>query len=320
MSSCSHWPLFSIVTPCFNASEFIEQTIASVLEQGYQNYEYIIIDGGSTDGTIEIIKKYQKHLAFWISEPDRGQADAIQKGLRLSKGDIFNWLNADDTYTSNCLQSVAALFASSDINVVAGRSLVFGLGREYISSGTDIYPGKLERTIGRARIDQPETFFRRSCITSIGGINTNLHYLMDLELWIRYLLKYGLTSIQQTELILANFRLHPESKTVSQASGFQREGQLLRSLILDRENQLFSPHLFDQLYGSPDDIKLDKIRQELVLHLYSLSYAQRDWEAMSKWRDRLLTNHHFAPLNLEIVNLELRRFVHSVKSSLKRFR
>ena len=114
----------SIVTPTYNQGQYIEQTIQSVLNQNYPNLEYIIIDGGSTDNTVEIIKKYEKHLKFWVSEKDNGQANAINKGLQYCTGEIFNWLNSDDYLEPGALLNIANAF-SSNVQMVAGKVRVF---------------------------------------------------------------------------------------------------------------------------------------------------------------------------------------------------
>lgn len=218
------FPKISIVTPSFNQANFLEQTIDSVLSQKYPNLEYFVIDGGSTDGSVEIIKKYSPFLSGWVSEKDKGQSHAINKGLKLITGDIFNWLNSDDYYSKNSLFTVAEHFTDPSVHVLCGRSRLFGEGlTDRISSGTDIYPDNLAKTIGKARIDQPETFFRTHLIKQLGTVNENLHYLMDRDLWIRYLLAFGLDGIVKTPDVLVNFRLHPDSKTVSQAAKFEKE-------------------------------------------------------------------------------------------------
>lgn len=309
MSFIPNPPLVSIVTPCFNAAAFLEQTIVSVLDQSYHNIEYIIVDGGSTDGSVEIIKRYDKYLTYWLSEPDSGQAHAIKKGLMLSRGQVFNWLNADDTYTPGALAVVADAFQDSSVNVFAAKSKVYGLGRSYISSGTDVYSNNLERTIGRARIDQPETFFRRSVIDKLGGINCNLHYLMDLELWIRYLLYYGLTGIVKSDDILVNFRLHTDSKTVSQQDGFAREGHLLASIILDSVTSEQCPALIEALAHNPLNIDLKLARREFAFFRFSTAYAQRDWDSMKAWKKSLLAMPFSTTFLPEILQLELRRIL-----------
>ena len=112
----------SIITPCFNAVEYIEQTILSIINQDYDNIEYIIIDGGSTDGTVDIIKKYEDKVSYWISEPDKGQSDAINKGIAVATGDIFNWINADDFLEKGILKVIALEFQNNSINVLCSKT------------------------------------------------------------------------------------------------------------------------------------------------------------------------------------------------------
>lgn len=213
----------SIITPSYNQGQFIEQTIDSVLSQGYPNLEYIIIDGGSTDNSTEIIRKYEKHLHFWSSEKDNGQSDAINKGLKMVNGEIINWLNSDDYYEPNALNTVAKYFEDDKVLVVAGKSNIWKHNKIILQSpGTDIYDS-LEKTIGIARIDQPETFFSRKAIDSMGLLNQHLQYVMDKEWWIRYLLIYGLGNIKKIDDLLVNFRIHEHSKTNNSQDAFMQE-------------------------------------------------------------------------------------------------
>lgn len=219
------YPKISIITPSFNQGQYLEQTIQSVLNQAYPQLEYIIIDGGSTDNSVEIIKKYEKYLSYWVSEKDGGQSHAINKGLKRVTGEVINWLNSDDYYMPLTLKTVAEAFADPEIRVVCGRSRLFSGVNETIrfSQGTDVYKGNLPKTIGWARIDQPETFFRKSALERMGALNPAFHYVMDKEWWLRYLLHFGLAGIKKIDDILVNFRLHPDSKTVSQALKFEEE-------------------------------------------------------------------------------------------------
>lgn len=221
-----NYPKISIITPSFNQGHFIEQTITSVIGQNYPNLEYIVIDAGSTDATVDIIKKYEKHISYWISEPDKGQSDAINKGLKIATGDIINWLNSDDYYEPNALFKIAEAFMQNpNAMAVCAKSRIFRNENDTVkySTGTDIYPGNLARTIGWARIDQPETFFRNSAVQKMGLLDVELCYLMDRDWWIKYLFAFGIDRIKILDDVVVHFRLHNESKTVSQGSLFQKE-------------------------------------------------------------------------------------------------
>lgn len=247
----------SIVTPSYNQGNFLEQTIDSVLSQNYPNLEYIIIDGGSNDESVNIIKRYEKHLKYWISETDTGQSDAINKGLSHVTGEIFNWLNSDDYYEKDSLYKINDLFQNRDTKCVTGKSNLFdskGIIRQ--SPGTDIYTNNLAKTIGWSRIDQPETFFRMNAVQKMGLLNQKLDYLMDREWWMRYLLLFGLESIKKTDDVLVNFRLHQDSKTVSESEGFLEESYQLWSEI----TELVSLHDVSKFFQSQTK------RNEKTLH------------------------------------------------------
>lgn len=230
----------SIITPSYNQGQFLEQTIDSVLSQNYPNLEYIIIDGGSSDNSIEIIKKYEKHLTYWVSEKDNGQSHAINKGYAKATGEIINWLNSDDYYEKDSLCKVSQVFENSEVKVVCGRSRVFddSSKTESYSTGTDIYKNNLAKTIAWARIDQPETFFRRSSLNTQYLVNERLHYIMDRDLWIRYLISNGLSGIQTIPDILVNFRLHSSSKSISQIENFGIERDTYFYLLAKQINQI----------------------------------------------------------------------------------
>lgn len=219
------WPKISIITPTFNQGQFIEQTILSVINQNYPNLEYIIIDGGSTDNTLDIIKKYEKYIYYWVSEPDNGQSDAINKGLKIATGEVVNWLNSDDYYEPGVLFVIADYFKrNTKINVLSGKSKLFKYEDLLVgySNGSDKYKN-INKTIGWARIDQPETFFRKSVLDKIGYIDSELSYIMDRDLWIKYLLNFGQNNVLKVGAIFVNFRLHDNSKTVLQQKKFQIE-------------------------------------------------------------------------------------------------
>ena len=174
----------SIVTPSYNQGEFLEQTIDSVLSQNYPNLEYIIMDGGSNDNSVEIIKKYDKHLTYWESITDRGQSHAINKGLKKCTGEVFNWLCSDDYLEKGALQLIGEVFQGENVHTISGKFRVFGDGENNIQDGTKIYATK-EETLAKVINMQPSTFLRTDLVKEAGGVNEKLHYFMDKELLMK---------------------------------------------------------------------------------------------------------------------------------------
>jgi glycosyltransferase involved in cell wall biosynthesis len=248
------WPKISIVTPSYNQGQFLEETIRSVLLQNYPNLEYIIIDGGSPDNSVEIIKKYEQWLTYWNSEKDKGQSDAINKGLMHCTGDIFNWINADDYYEPDTLNIIGYNFVKNmSINVICGQERQLfndnSNSLKIVKHGT-VVNKSFEVTLFLRQIDQPVTFFRKSVIDCIGMLNTNLHYFMDAELWLRYLMRYGQDNFLKIDHVLANFRHHASSKTDSKKNMFNREHSLL----------LYS---FGKFIGIPDYL-LNHLKEDII--------------------------------------------------------
>ena len=226
------WPRISIVTPSYNQGQFIEQTITSVLNQEYPNLEYILIDGGSTDETLKIIKKYERDLTYWVSEKDEGQSNAINKGLEKCTGDIFNWLNSDDYYEPFALYAIANAYINNECDIVsAGERHFDELGHSRFRSGSTL-KADLTETIFCGQIDQPSTFWKKDILDSLGGVNEKYNYLMDAELWVRYLLEYGDERIIKLNDIVVAFRLHDESKTFREQSNFKVERSSLRYSLI----------------------------------------------------------------------------------------
>lgn len=215
-------PLVSIVTPSFNQAEFIEETIRSVKNQDYPNIEHIIVDGCSTDGTVDILKKYP-HL-IWISEPDKGQSDAINKGFRMAKGEILGWINSDDTYFPDTLKTVCEYFIlHQDVDMVYGDFNEIDKEGKLIR---EITPGPFNLVIliliGNC-IPQPTVFLRRRVLEKVGDLNIQLRHAMDYEYWIRVSLSG--CRIDHIPKKLANFRLHKDSKTVKEKNFQAREAE-----------------------------------------------------------------------------------------------
>jgi glycosyltransferase involved in cell wall biosynthesis len=206
-------PLVSIVTPSFNQAPFLEATLRSVLEQDYPKVEYLVVDGGSSDGSREIIERYADRLAWWVSEPDQGQTDAINKGFAHAHGDILAWLNSDDTYLPGAVsEAVAFLQEHPQIGMVYGDANLIDeagnvLGR-FPARQTDYR--RLRR--GYVHIPQQASFFRASLWGQVGPLDPTFYFAMDYDLWVRIA---RLAPLQYRPGLWANFRLHAAGKSVA---------------------------------------------------------------------------------------------------------
>jgi len=213
-------PLISVVMPSFNQAAYLEQAICSVLEQDYPRLELIVVDGGSTDGSAAIIEKYAGRLAWWVSEKDRGQADAINKGLARAGGEIVAWLNSDDVYLPGALREAAAALQDNpqaglvygDVKSIDAAGAVFNIMR-YGQWGLDDL--MVFRILG-----QPGVFMRRSVQRAAGGLDESYHLLLDHHLWLRMAMQAGMVYVPRA---WAAARYHAAAKNVAQAAGFGRE-------------------------------------------------------------------------------------------------
>jgi len=204
-------PKVTIVTPSFNQAKYLEQTIISVLNQDYPNIEYIIIDGGSTDGSVEIIKKYQEKLSYWISEPDKGQSNAINKGFKHATGKIYNWLNSDDLLMPSAVKiAVYYLNKYPEVGLIYGnRTVIDGKGNFlYLLERPSFNPKVFPHQWG---IPQETAFFRRECWQITKGLYESLQYCMDDDLFFRL---SKITRFYHVPFVLGTFRRHTQSKTV----------------------------------------------------------------------------------------------------------
>ena len=267
------WPRISIVTPSYNQGRFIEETIRSVLLQGYPNLEYIIIDGGSTDESVEIIRKYERHLAYWVSEKDRGQSHAINKGLSRITGDVWAYMNSDDAYCLGTFAKVIEAFADATVEWVTGVGRyvdVDGKAVRDIVPTSDWSPPDVLRNLLHAPIIvamQVSNFMRSTILERYGLFEESLHYCMDVEFGLRFIVDGGRPSI--IDDVLAKARLHPASKTVSKApsGAFQDEAaEILRSLLTRASMK-------------PDALRA--VRHSLSSHgkLAAVAQARNAWEA-----------------------------------------
>jgi len=208
-----HWPRITIVTPSFNQGQYIEQTILSILDQNYPNLQYIVMDGGSTDETVSILEKYSDRISYWVSEKDNGQSHAINKGLALADGDIFNWINSDDYLLPGALKTVAELFLRHDALSVGTRTNLVRNGELQWIGGAS---GKMESWIDNAwstGLNQQGLYFKTSCVRALNGVDEHYNYSMDLDLWVRFLFTFGQDRCFTSEAVTGTFRLHDDCKS-----------------------------------------------------------------------------------------------------------
>jgi glycosyltransferase involved in cell wall biosynthesis len=216
-------PVISIVVPSFNQGRFIGETLASLVGQNYPKLELIVMDGGSTDDSAVTIRSFEKYIKHWVSEKDRGQTHAINKGLQHVTGELFNWLNSDDVLEPGALHHLAELMMNNP-----GKDLFIGKTRFFDANGTirnstSIVYGKPEMTLGYGQVNQPAMFYRTSALKRFLPLNESLHLCMDLDLWMRYLVQNGHDTLLETDFCLAGFRFHGDSKTMSTANPFRAE-------------------------------------------------------------------------------------------------
>jgi len=208
---------FSIVTPSYNQGRYLEKTILSVIEQDYPNLEYIIIDGGSTDDSVEIIKKYEKHLTYWISEKDRGQSHAINKGFEHASGDLLGWLNSDDFYAPGALKTVAEVYrADPTVGAIAGAgNMVDNSGKVlHYNPPFEVTFESLCHWVDR-HFWQPSCFFTKEAWEACGPLEEKFHFAMDLDLWFKIAKKF---SFALTDSLLSSSLTHENAKTTNAMS------------------------------------------------------------------------------------------------------
>lgn len=252
-------PKISVVTPSFNQGEFIERTIKSLIDQNYPNLEYIIIDGGSTDETCDIIKKYSAYINYWVSEKDSGQTHAINKGLSKITGDYWAILCSDDTYEPGTLHKIAKIFKEKNsIDVIYGNC-------NFINSDDLItrrkYPGEFnrEKLLKNNYLYQPSIFLKSWILKEFGFLDEKLNYAMDYEYWIRISKS---AKFFYANLFFSNYRLHTNSKSMFAINGMAKECKLVKIkngygnkayfdyyqfLFLGRFYYLFKRYLFDKI-------------------------------------------------------------------------
>ena len=318
------WPKITIVTPSFNQGQYIEKTILSVLDQNYPNLEYIIIDGGSTDNSVEIIKKYEKYLSYWVSEKDKGQSNAINKGLQKFTGDVFNWLCSDDYLEPGSLRHIAEAFMSNkNIHCYAGKLRMFSLPNKTIGFYGNMLMPLWEDTIRIKVLKQPAVFFSKQAIQSMGGINETLHYGMDAEWLYKFLFLFKEENVVEDDIMIAHYLLHDTSKSGSQTAGFIKESDSMIYYFAKNKNltsyaALLELNELNKNYTFTENILNKTVKQliERIVFFYLLRkstkvFTGKDFEFAKQF---LSINHTVT--NLKPDEIQMMRFLNKyVKNS-----
>ncbi len=310
----------SIITPSYNQGQFLEETIKSVLDQNYPDLEFIIVDGGSTDNSVEIIRKYEKHLAWWVSEKDSGQSDAINKALRRATGEVINWINSDDMHTPGSLQHVADLFRKTNALCVCGPITMFRDEKKWSYPSAYEKDESLKSVFGRDSFNQPGTFFHRDAIAKMGLPDQRLHFVMDKEWFLRFLLLFGTDRIAVTDKSLAFYRFHDSAKTVALAKRFFDEYAALVYRVAEASGEVkllplisekfdFMQHEFrlDPQMPKPDPVLAHQMTALLLLRRFYKIYTEQDFIYARKLDEAVWWNKIELDSNLAGIHEQLRK-------------
>jgi len=276
-------PRISIVTPSYQQAAFVEETLQSVLGQGYPDLEYIVMDGGSTDGSADVIRRHEGRLAHWVSERDRGQADAINRGLARATGDILGYLNSDDLYLPGALAHAARALDVSKAQVTMGNCI------QFVDGGVNVYGSDVARDHGsvdlglRDYVIQPSTFWTRKAWEAVGPFDDSLHYTFDWDWFIRASTR---VEFLVTDRYLSMYRLHASHK--SGTGGAKRSAEV-RQIIYrhrgerwGRVHDALAPHLprFQRLDPLLRRARIRPVKVPLAMALLPRELRDIPWDGL----------------------------------------
>lgn len=271
MDNGCEWPKISIVTPSYNQGRFVEETIRSVLLQNYPNLEYIVVDGGSADESVEIIKKYEPWLAYWVSERDGGQSDAINKGFALATGDIGGWLNSDDLFNPGTLSVVASCLEKDKLQWLIGAGQMMNeQGKNAKKIPSTMVSHKTFQTWLNNFFAQPSTFWTMQLWSAVGGVDNNLHYTMDIDLWRKF---YDIGEPKILSQNLSSLRAHGKAKTTNYSDSYGEFLTEYKAWLVDKyiknggeRSQEFISSLMDEfVFLQLREELLQRIKKHLIL-------------------------------------------------------
>jgi glycosyltransferase involved in cell wall biosynthesis len=314
----------SVIIPSFNQGQFLEETILSVLNQNYSPLEIFVIDGGSTDGTIDVIRKFESRLTGWVSEKDRGQSEAINKGFRKSTGEIITWLCSDDLYTAGSLQKVNDEFAllPNDTGLIHGNSEIF-LGDNVINYDKGYGNWNIERQMAGMTFPQPSAFFRKSLLDKTGLLNEKLHYGMDYELFARMKV---ISNFHYVDFYFSRYRLHNQSKSTTAIAKFIGEWTIVFNSIIKgfgydevirklKERGLEQPadesiYQFFHSHKPETVIDTEKMLFYFIVNVIRYDYATEEFERVRKLGAWLKSDYNeFLRMEPSILKIIRRSFI-----------
>ena len=262
-----HLPKISIVTPSFNQGQFLEESICSVINQEYSNLEYIIIDGGSSDNSVEIIRKYENHLHYWVSEKDTGFSEAINKGFKKATGDIFSWLNSDDILLPGALNTISRFFQQFPrVGIVYGDRLIIDEQSNVLAKRQDCFFSPIFFRFEKS-IPQESTFWRKDLFYQVGGLDEELNYAIDFDLWCRL---SKITKIKYIPFLIGAFRKQPLQKS----QNFRLVGDQEKYNTITTNFGWYPPKSFKKIFKYTLII-LKKIYIKFGIHQLRIIYYQK---------------------------------------------